>query len=381
MQATYDESEDYMPGTEWVYPEIIYDEIKGPCRQRRLFRSFHTVLEPISSTEDRLSPISGQPFPLLKLPSELRRMVYREVLRPSSLNSSLLKEKPSSLLDQQKLQAIELDHDYQDSKRRTNLFLTSKQIYAEASEFWFATHDFKAVIDCSLRIERDSEIGKIIPVPKYLPKVRNLTIRVDSPLDTKARRQIRNTLSVNALKRLCYELEAHCPLLRIITLEIHCYHHSGLSAEEAKKNCWLYGSDEGDEDMECVAAEEFDRLLKPLSRLRNFDIRLKPTCSDLTVHHQQVFDGVAAVVRSGDPVDELVGNDKIWFEAKKKAEPFLESSPDIRRQLYDLHVAGFLDCWFSDQFDYDKLLLQESFDAQAKEVNDLLETLQAAAEI
>lgn len=170
-------------------------------------------------------------------------------------------------------------------------------------------------------------------MPTYLPRMQNLANRLDVTIH-----QVRPSTSQLELKhfaRFCHEVAACCPGVRNIVFELPCLcHPEGFELE--RRACGL-----ADDEKRCLTAKKFKQLLRPLWRLRvSQSIRLESPCKSRGERLQPVFDKLAAVIRSSEPIDELRGNEKVWRDVCEKAKPFLAKQPYLGSFLHDLHIKA-----------------------------------------
>ncbi|KAI4170225.1 MAG: hypothetical protein LQ343_005108 [Gyalolechia ehrenbergii] len=245
----------------------------------------------------------GQNFPLMKLPPELRRMVYLEILRPSNRDRTFDAENSDKFIVH-RIRAEELQLGIQDSKHRANFLVTNKQINAEGSEVWYATHYFKATIHLWLTFEGGSQgVGSIRPTPMYIEKLRTLEIHITVGKFSKCNPDptIRCSTMFHSLELLCRELISNCHELRSVIFVVACTCHKSEN-EDGTLERWL-GSILTQRDQSCLISEEFEQLTKPLRRLRvSRTIQLRSICKTRAQNHQPIFDQLASVVKSTDPV-------------------------------------------------------------------------------
>ncbi|KAL8954936.1 MAG: hypothetical protein Q9193_007003 [Seirophora villosa] len=302
---------------------------------------------PSSPSEQQQTQMS--PFPLLKLPLELRRMVYRNILAPEGIQhhnavydhgepfshrAELFFQAPPKWRDEEKHLAA-VRHD----KQRADLLVLSQQIYAEASEvFWNDIHTAKVTIDNSMRLDAVlSRRAWVMPMPTYLPRIRRIEI-CNTYTQPGGSSQVvfdywRKTSG--HFTRLCYELATQCHTLKEVVLDLSCA-------------CSMNAH--GDE---CPTAEGFQRLLEPLELIRvSQSVHLRSVCKNRKEHLQPVFDRVASVVMSSNPIKELQGSELIWWQLMDKGRPFLKKMDRLEEMLGRAHELAQRPRWMMPGADY-----------------------------
>ncbi|KAL8719425.1 MAG: hypothetical protein Q9225_003568 [Loekoesia sp. 1 TL-2023] len=303
-------------------------------------------------------------------------MVYREFLRPKGRDGKVDPEKHDGF-EQRIIDNEEYAIAVKDSKHRANLFATSKQVNAEASEVWYDTHFFKATISSHMRIDGESERwGSVMPMPTYLPKIRNLGIYVDTKFMKVHRR---GYLITRNFTRLCYELAAHCHKLRNMIIEISCICH--MSEHRMQTLVHQLSRPLTDNEKKCLSAENSERLLMPLGRIRvSQNIQLKSSCKSLAENVEPIFDRLTAKIRSSDPIDKLERDEAIWWKLKERAQPFLKDNANLGRDLHTLHEAA--DIYWSMKL-YpgwrDEQGWQHAFNTDVRRIEKRIDSLQASA--
>ncbi|KAL8920850.1 MAG: hypothetical protein Q9208_006022 [Pyrenodesmia sp. 3 TL-2023] len=280
-----------------------------------------------------------QVFPLMQLPIELRKMVYREMQRPSNRDHlDMMADQGQCPLD---IVHAERAIVLQESRHRANVFVINKRVHAEATEVWYDTHFFQAIIDWNLSIEGESgRLDSVLPMPAYLPKIRNLEIHLNGAEFLDLRDSCFGSPGAGTSKnftRLCYELAAQSPRLRNVVLVVPC------ACSPSK------GSDFPlvEHEKKCIPVEDFEQLLSPLECLRvSQSITLESVCEKTVEHLQPVFDRLTALARTSQPVKDLEGNEKVWWDLNERARPFLryKNGPHLDVQLCealaDAHMAA-----------------------------------------
>ncbi|KAL8740535.1 MAG: hypothetical protein Q9184_008476 [Pyrenodesmia sp. 2 TL-2023] len=273
-------------------------------------------------------------FPLLELPLELRRMVYRQILAPGGIDYhdniydvrwpvDFCIEGKWGGTEEQYAAAVQYD------KERADFLVASKQINAEGSAvFYDDIHTAKVAIHRRMSMDtiRSGFIG-VMTMPTYLPRLRRIDIclRYSRSSDSICSHK----MTTGHFTRLCHELAAQCHALTHVVFVLSC----GCSGQMPQFDGPV-----------CPTAEEFEQLLKPLERVRvSRSLQLKSSCK-LLERLQPVFDRSAAVVKSSDPVPELEGGELIWWQLMEKARPFF-TNKDVRTSLYMAHEDAAVPLW------------------------------------
>ncbi|KAL8919851.1 MAG: hypothetical protein Q9208_006584 [Pyrenodesmia sp. 3 TL-2023] len=286
------------------------------------------------------------PFPLLKLPFELRRMVYREILAPGGIDhhqaiygSGVPVE--NSIQGKWGRRRKRYVAAVQYDKQRANFLVASKQINAEASVvFYDDIHTAKvAIFRCMSMDTVHSGFPSITLMPTCLPRLRRLEIcfrrtRLGGfPSITSFNNEIGH------FTRLCHELAAQCHALKDVILVLSCT----CSRQGPQSGKWT-SPVQNEEDV-CFTAEEFEQVLEPLERVRvSRSLQLKSSCK-LLEQLQPVFDRSAAVVRSADPVKELEGTELIWWQLMEKGRPYYRNNANVRTCLHMAHEVLRVPMW------------------------------------
>ncbi|KAI4097602.1 MAG: hypothetical protein LQ344_000335 [Seirophora lacunosa] len=302
---------------------------------------------PSSPSEQQQTQMS--PFPLLKLPLELRRMVYRNILAPEGIKhhnavydhgepfshraDTPLTDPPKWRDEEKHLAAVRHD------KQRADLLVLSQQIYTEASEvFWNDIHTTKVAIDSCMRLDAVvSRRGFVMPMPTYLPRIRRIEI-----CNTYTQSGGSGSVMMDFWRktsghftRLCYELATQCHALKEVVLDLSCA-------------CSVNAH--GDQ---CPTAEGFQRLLEPLELIRvSQSIQLRSVCKNRKEHLQPVFDRVASVLMSSNPIKELEGSELVWWQLMEKGRPFLKKMDHLEHMLGMAHEFAQKPRWMMPGADY-----------------------------
>ncbi|KAL8832342.1 MAG: hypothetical protein Q9170_004912 [Blastenia crenularia] len=322
---------------------------------------------------------SKEQFPLLELPLEIRRMIYWEMLKPSAHDQSDGSKRVLSI-DTHQIEHEEYALEVNDAKLRADIFATSKQLNTEASEVWYFNNIFKVTVGSTLsfggkhednfsiapNLRVTPELPSLMLMPTYLPKIRKLEMR--------------------GLTRLCYELAAHCHRLQDIILDVPCGCHF-TSGQYQLLPCPSMPDDVrlrflAESVRACLTGEEFLQLTMPLRRLRiSQNIYLKSSCNKRGVYHP-IFDQLAEIVRSPEAPNELRGNERVWWQAKKEAGPFLGTNVELRERLLELHTfADFGVIWKDNHpVDNDQAIWQSFFDTKVQEIEELVDSLKSSRE-
>lgn len=281
------------------------------------------------------------PFPLLELPFELRRMVYYEILAPGGIDHHRAVYDSGVPVEyciegkwggtkKRYVAAVQYD------KQRANFLVASKQINAEGSAvFYDDIHTAKvAIFRCmSMDTIRTGSTG-IMLMPTYLPRLRRVEICLRLTRLGGSESDFTYNAETGHFTRLCHELAAQCHALKDVVLELSCT----CSRQTPQSDNWT--SPVGSEDDVCFTAEEFERVLKPLERVRvSRSLQLKSSCK-LLAELQPVFNRSATVVRSSDPVKELEGNELIWWQLMEKGRPYFRDHSDLRTSLHMAHEVA-----------------------------------------
>ncbi|KAL8904258.1 MAG: hypothetical protein Q9207_003385 [Kuettlingeria erythrocarpa] len=288
------------------------------------------------------------PFPFLKLPHELRRMVYREILAPGGIDHHHTiyqivqpieygsKGEFGGMVERYAA-AVQYD------RRRADFLVASKQINAEGSVvFYDDVHTAQVSIFRSMSMDNiRSGWSGIMPMPSYLPRLRRVEIYLRVSRLGNFINGFTKRAETGHFTRLCHELAVYCHGLRdvFLVLSCNCSRQPPQSGDETS-------SVQGHED-DCFTAEEFGLLLGPLERVRvSRSLQLKSSCK-LLDRLQPVFDQTAIVVRSSDPVKELEGNQMIWWQLMEKARPYFRDDWGVRHSLQSSHECARLPMWMT----------------------------------
>ncbi|KAL8935866.1 MAG: hypothetical protein Q9216_005217 [Gyalolechia sp. 2 TL-2023] len=282
-------------------------------------------------------------FPLMELPLELRRMIYREMLAPTIYNKMLKAEKRNDI----EIERMEKQLAIKDSKHRANVLALNRQINIEASEIWYSTHYFKASFEWFLiTIEGDSEdlsdtrptkryLGSVMPTPSYLPKIRNLEIHLSGLAFPNLGQHpgLRTSVILHTLNRLCQELVVNCQRLMHVIVVVPCFCHESVRDKGSLLITLL-------ERENCMTVDEFEALVRPLRRLRvSGKMQLRNSCK-YRGDHQPFFNQVAAVAEGEDPVEEFSPSEKMYWKVRERAEEFLKYSRCLRKEIHSLHLRA-----------------------------------------
>ncbi|KAL8920851.1 MAG: hypothetical protein Q9208_006023 [Pyrenodesmia sp. 3 TL-2023] len=338
-----------------------------------------------------------KPFPLMQLPLELRQLVYGEMLRPNErdFHDSMFDDcEPDSESKTWIIKEQEYAVAVKDSKHRANLLATSRQVNAEASAVWYMTQYIKVHFLCGMEIDGNmSGMGAVLPMPAYMPKVRNLHIHLE---DTDVQRpSLTSSKTTKHFARLCHELSAHTHGLMNVVVEIPC-----ICAMDDRRKI-LHSRPLTDHESNCLPADEFEQLLKPLERLRvSRSIQLKSSCRNATEYQQPIFDRIATVVKSAEPIPELEGNELVWWNLMERARPFLNDEERwLCKMLHSVHLAADIQMWMnlypSDEHYFEKTLAsatteeekhaaqiaqwQDSFEKEVQVLEEHLDVLESEA--
>lgn len=230
----------------------------------------------------------GKTFPLIKLPLELRYMVYLEVLRPTNCHHLFESETDSMGIKHSVHSEEEQQIRMRDSQHRANFLATSRQVNAEASDIWYATRYFKATVCPWLTFEGGlTGICRIQPTPRYLPKLRNLEIHITPHKfsDSDFKSIFYGSAMSNSLEILCQELITNCPKLTDLSLVVPCVCH------ENEYDICLVGVLEWyhfnkHRAINCLTSEEFEQMTRPLRRLGvSRSIQLRSLCKKRALHY------------------------------------------------------------------------------------------------
>ncbi len=288
------------------------------------------------------------PFPFLKLPYEIRRKVYREILAPGGIDhhhTIYRIVQPIEYGSKDEYGGMEERYGaaVQYERRRADFLLASKQINAEGSAvFWDDVHTAQVSIFRSMSMDNiRSGWSGVMPMPSYLPRLRRVEISFRVSRLGNFVNGFTKRAETGHFTRLCHELAIFCHGLRDVFLVLSCN-----CSRQPPQSGDGTSSDQGHED-DCFTAEEFELLLKPLERVRVSRIlQLKSSCK-LLERLQPVFDQTAIVVRSSDPVKELEGNEMIWSQLMEKARPYFRDDWGVRHSLQSSHECAKLPMWMT----------------------------------
>ncbi|KAL8960608.1 MAG: hypothetical protein Q9193_002715, partial [Seirophora villosa] len=334
----------------------------------------HAKLPIIKANPSSSCLVEQQPrlkyFPLMQLPAEIRELIFREVLRPTARvhNDNMYDDyEPDNQWKQRRIQIEEQEVLIKDAKHRANLLATSKQVNAEVSAAWLERQYVKAEISGYMEIGSSrSDHDSILVMPTYLPKVRNIHIHLErGELLSVKEPLLLDRGTIKHFERLCYELAANSGRLTNIVFEIPCI----CALCEHEKSRFLRRPLTANES-NCLSAEEFEQLLKPLERLRaSRSIELRSNCRNAAEYQRPIFSRLAAVVTSSKPVKELDGNDLIWWKLQERARPFMKGSTSIRKLLHSVHVAADIQMWITirpEDEDYPREFLKSATSDEEK---------------
>ncbi|KAI4267480.1 MAG: hypothetical protein L6R35_006846 [Caloplaca aegaea] len=288
-----------------------------------------------------------QPFPLLDLPFELRRMVYREIMADGSGRGSGFV--PST-------------------DQRLRFLLANKQVHAEAFDVFYDIFTLEVEIYRDMRLNGslngvpscmptpplgdpfrrgtpDYLNQSVIPMPAYLPRIRRVEICLKYPLaDIEGRCMLDDATAIQ-FKRLCYELAAQCHELRDVVLRLSCTcsrrEPGGIhDGRHVFSDRWVSRTTLSDLEDVCPTAEDFEQLLGPLERIRvSGSLQLICSCVNRREQLQPIFDRVRSVVQSSDPVKKLEGNELIWWQLMERGRPYLQHR-HICQALHRMHETA-----------------------------------------
>ncbi|KAL8973617.1 MAG: hypothetical protein Q9197_002143 [Variospora fuerteventurae] len=281
-----------------------------------------------------------EPFPLMQLPLELRELVYGQFLTPSErdYHDSMFDDcEVDNVSKQIRIQAEERQVAVKDSKNRANLLATSKQVNAEATAVWYRTQHITVSINEWMTIGGSSSlVSSVLLLPTYLPKIRNLHICLmdHGKLLELGMTRIHSHSTVKHLERLCYELAAYSHGLTNIVFEFSCI-------------CALKESGSGSgrpltqDENSCLPADIFQQLLKPLERLRaSRSTTFKCSCRNMSRYQQPVFNKLAAMITSSEPVPDLEGPELVYWKLQERARPFMEADAMLCKMLHWTHCIS-----------------------------------------
>ena len=292
---------------------------------------------------------SGDYFPFMRLPSELRRMIYREVflwspvakdLDPSEflpperaiqskrLTNIIRRERLIETLRPRLLTEVGrlgratryemYDPDYVNAivqrLSSINLLLVNKQVHDEASEILFKVRFL------SIRIDREFlglNLYRSFTAPSWLSKIRNLNISIDTEWlllfwqGGKGYRVLQVNLVVCHLAMFASHIVSHCPELENVIVDMACPHQP----RNAGKATIAYG---------CMTAEELERLFGAIRVFRNLrKIELKVSQCKWPAEIKAIFTPLTAVTTRAGCAKGLSEEEKYWLAVWDKAEPLM----------------------------------------------------------
>lgn len=221
-----------------------------------------------------------------------------------------------------------------------SLLLVDQQISAEALETLYDDCFFKIKIHWAyfdfygLTIARPADY---IPSPGLLPKLRNITIAFNELMMLlgaegynqpyyAAQRAYFPALR-EPLELLCDEIGAQCHRLKNVVIEVPCW------CSTLDRNGIVRPSREQMEREKCIMPADFEKLLSPLRRLRvTGKVTLDCRCSAVD-ELEPLFNRLAAIVQSADPIEERLDTEKIWFDLKERAKPILKDNVRLQENL------------------------------------------------
>ncbi|KAL8653057.1 MAG: hypothetical protein Q9210_002322 [Variospora velana] len=351
--------------------EFIQNLIKESREEPYTTKSKHAKRAKLSTMD--LSPCSMvdqqthmELFPLMQLPLELRELVYSQFLTPNErdYHDSMFDDcELDSEIKQRRIQAEQRQVAVKDSKNRANLLATSKQVNAEATAVWYRTQYVKVNINTGMTVGGSSSLrNSVLLLPTYLSKIRNLHIRLEHGELLEMRMpRMHSHNTVKHLERLCYELAAYSHGLTNIVIEFPC-----ICALDESEKFKIFGSELGrpltQHESSCLPADGFQHFLKPLERLRaSRSITFKSSCRNSARYQQPIFNELAAMVTSSQPVPDLEGNELVYWELQKRARPFMQANEMLCESLHWTHCLGNIAMWVSlhpEDGAYPQLLMQ-----------------------
>ncbi|KAI4241183.1 MAG: hypothetical protein L6R40_004719 [Gallowayella cf. fulva] len=248
------------------------------------------------------------PFPFLRLPAEVRNMVYREFVSPPKDDAELKRwfHWENSLEARNK----ERERERQEESDATNLLLTNRQISGEASDILWRYRYFESQVESSAVGLQGRIFGPrlcCIPSLDVLPKLRNILItlgsaNLDSQLTTFTHIH-GHSLATKFLGLLSNDLASHSAHLNNVTVYLPCWcQHDHL----------YHGR--------CFAVDGIERLLAPLGRIRARSLRFVCDCKRPMVSElQPVIEDLAAIVQSTEPAEPLSSQHTKWMSIRQEA--------------------------------------------------------------
>ncbi|KAL8684721.1 MAG: hypothetical protein Q9218_008167 [Villophora microphyllina] len=297
------------------------------------------------ATQDR-----AEPSPFLRLPPELRLVIYEEVLAPASSTAPFTHPIIEDSMDythwtspaMKPFASIYIPPNAKPAilpsnlKSQDSLLYLNKLIHNEAIEILYSHRYFKAHIGSYLDIHGFrimSERFQVFPhqSPVWMKKVRNLKVTFNEDVFLIASLRASPGMVALASARefrymtcLCHEIARNCPGLERVVVEVPCpcsrrqQQNQGIEAAEDHHRSNVA---EVRPVRNCITAEGLEHMLAPLRRVRvSRSITFNCRCRSIA-KLQPVFDNLGVIMRSITlPVQEP---EKLWFE-------FCRSDPAVQ---------------------------------------------------
>lgn len=252
-------------------------------------------------------------FPFMKLPLELRRMVYTQALaRDQDVGFGLWYKYWSVEFTGKRRMGGPVNKD------RINILLVNKQVYEEASKVLYSERFFKAQINMAgidisgAPFEEDPYAGYI--PPKRISEIRNLEICINTYSLVEFRHTFLERMGPKLLLEnvsvFYYKVASHFRDLKNIVIKLPC------------RCLWDPPIDE------CITRQDCEEFLRPLLRLRASN-SIKFECHHNTANElKEVLDNTTATFRSSNPVGEVSHFQRTCVDLRDKAAPMLRKTKD-----------------------------------------------------
>ncbi|KAL8995825.1 MAG: hypothetical protein Q9169_004515 [Polycauliona sp. 2 TL-2023] len=275
------------------------------------------------------------PFPMLELPSELRNMIYREIVLSQVKDPGLAR-----LYDDYGFDTRKPGEHHNKPKRddAMSLMLTNKQINAEACALLSEERFFQSSINWGNFVHNivnmaDDEIalGRLSPI-ELLRTSRNMEIIISSEW------LLYHTLGIGlepltygysaynhaeALSVLCNSLASQSLRFKNVVVAMPCY----CTAPDFMAK---YELTPRTDKHRCFPADGLEHLLAPLGRLRAHRIQFVHECeSPHTAELHAIFHGVAATVQSLTPMTGVSKEESEWSNLWQEANLNRPSTPVV----------------------------------------------------
>ncbi|KAL9585093.1 MAG: hypothetical protein Q9212_001719 [Teloschistes hypoglaucus] len=277
-------------------------------------------------------PLDKSTFPFMRLPPELRKMVYREVLAPDSATESFTRSPSTVDHNFQFTRRFELDNfkllqdEFANSgittdelsatsdigRHADHLLLVDKAVSGEAMAVLYNQRYFNMRVGrtlvCQGTVIRGLADLMSVDFFTWWPKIRNIKITFDETSILMGRNDARfysHLMKTTAM--LCHEMVIQFGRLNNIIVELPCFCSAlktrGVVRAEPLQRHPAY----------CMSSTCLGYLLGPIAHLRANKITLHSCCIALD-KVQQTFDHVTADVTNNTPP---MIQSHVWFDLRK----------------------------------------------------------------